>query len=162
MSNLSLAADSRRLLIVRHGQAEPYCANDDGRKLTDVGIAQVQATANFIADHAYGIELLAYSPIVRATETAKLLQNVLQIAAFEVWPELVHMSTAGAVDDRLRGCGFDRVLLVSHMPLVAALEGYLLGAGDRFGAAFETAELSSLYSDDPYPGGWLRQQRFKP
>lgn len=159
---MSPTPEYSHLWIVRHGQAEPYRADDDSRCLTDIGAAQVRITAQRIALSGLKPDLMAYSPLVRTSQTAQCLQDVLQIDTLQVWPELVHSSQPSLVEDRLRNCGSRRVLLVSHMPLVAMLESYLIGVDQDLGFGFETAELSELSSVDPYPGNWHIERRAKP
>lgn len=146
-------------MIVRHGEAEAYASSDDSRALTDVGRVQVELVAQFLGKLNTKIDLVAYSPLVRTTQTAKIILDSIDAERIEVWPELIHSSTAEMAEAKLVQAGCDNILLVSHMPLVAMLEAYLLDGESHFGQPFHTAELSILKSEDAYPGGWQLVQR---
>lgn len=151
-----------QLLILRHGQAEQWAANDDIRNLIEVGRAEAAVIANKLAGLALPPTVIAHSPLVRTTQTMAIVQQSLNAEYIEVWPELVHQGTPEAVEQKLMASGFDNVLLVTHMPLIAVLENYLV-TGDKYGGSpFSTCELAVLTSGDAYPGNWQLQQRALP
>jgi phosphohistidine phosphatase len=75
------------LYIIRHGIAAERgtYANDDDRPLTDDGIAKTQQLAKRWAEMGLSFELILTSPLVRAAQTADILQAALgqQLEVFE-------------------------------------------------------------------------------
>ena len=147
-----------QLLILRHGKAEQQLLDDDNRQLAAKGFKQARFIGGQIAAMPLQPQLLALSPLLRTRQTADCVQELVNIKQVQVWPELIHGGSPASVDDKVRESGFQRILLVSHMPLVATLEAYLC---DTRAESFATAELSILNSSEPFPGGWQREQRIK-
>ena len=151
-----------QLMILRHGQAENFAVSDDARNLTKVGRAQAAAMGAKLAEFAVPPTVIAHSPLVRTTQTANIVQQRLNAEQLEIWPELVHQGSPEAVEQKLMASGFENVLLVTHMPLIAIFEHYLL-SGDKYGGSpFNPCELAVLNSDDAYPGNWQLIKRVKP
>ena len=96
---------------MRHGEAAPGVP-DDLRPLTLSGQAAVAA----MAAHADGVTWIAASPLVRAQETATLVQGIFAVP-IESWQELVPGGKPQLVYGKLAessGTG----LLVTHQPFV--------------------------------------------
>lgn len=123
-----------RLVLVRHGEAEPLRMRDSARVLTVRGHAQAVVTGAWLASRLSGSVVLVSSPYQRARETAGHIKQALPQADFriveKITPEddvrtaLVNLEEIGSVET---------LVVVSHMPLVAALAswleyGYLAGA----------------------------------
>ncbi|WP_280547823.1 MULTISPECIES: histidine phosphatase family protein [unclassified Halomonas] len=137
---------AERLLIMRHGQAGQG-RPDAARELTGQGDREAACMARWLAAREdldlTRLRLLA-SPYVRARQTAARIAEP-QGLAVESLPIITPDDPPEAVVEWLLGEPDDRpLMLVSHMPLVAALTGLLVeGRGDR-GPGFPTAAVAEL------------------
>ena len=69
---------TRILILMRHGQAEPYAPSDHLRSLTSHGRQVVFANAQKLLKQNLLPNLLLASPLLRAQETAQIVSEVLQ------------------------------------------------------------------------------------
>lgn len=137
----------KRLLLLRHGEAEPAgaSASDFDRPLTARGRAQaLQAAQRLRQGHCIPDTILA-SPALRARETATILAAHLeQLQALRYEPsaypgapeallQLIH-----AVPDRI-----ETLLLVGHNPGLSALARHFAQAASAGAASAEPPELST-------------------
>lgn len=144
-----------KIVIVRHGKAEPHAAADPARALTGQGHKQARATAAWLRErfgHGKGIRVLA-SPYRRAQETAQAIAKALDHA--------VHTVAAITPDDDPRvalaaiekaGQGAEVLIVVSHMPLVASLATWLESGVLGGGRGFDLAEARVFEAELPAPG----------
>ncbi|WP_372613709.1 phosphohistidine phosphatase SixA [Halomonas sp.] len=152
---------TEQLLIMRHGQAGNG-SPDASRTLTARGRDEGLCMATWLAGRddldLSRLRLLA-SPYRRAQQTAELIAEALE-AELETLPIITpDDSPVAAVDWLLELDGGEPLLLVSHMPLVAALTGLLVeGRSDR-GPGFPTAAIAELEAD-VFANGCARIIRF--
>lgn len=115
-----------KLVLVRHGEAEPLRTRDSDRVLTARGHLQAEATGVWLADRISGPVILACSTYQRAQETAGHIRQVLPQAVCQtvdgITPEN-DVRTALARLEAIDAAG--TLVVVSHMPLVAELAGWL-------------------------------------
>ena len=120
------------LYFVRHGKAGHHsaAADDDDRRLTDAGIAALNAAAPLLRRLNLRPDLVLSSPLPRALETAELVM------------EGIGMGGAPILDERLRpGAGWGdlaramaahpdarRVMFVGHEPDLSSAMRLLTGA----------------------------------
>ena len=117
-----------RLYIVRHGEAEARAETDAQRPLTPRGRRQVDALWGELYRDGVRVERLVCSPYLRALQTAELIAGhydgispgILQLITPDDRPHAV-------IDWLAQQERLDGLVLVSHMPLVAALSGMLTG-----------------------------------
>lgn len=153
-----------KLVIVRHGKAEPYAAHDAARALTGQGRKQARATAAWLRErlgHGAGLRVLA-SPYRRAQETAEPIAEALGHAIHTVaalTPD-DDPRTALAAIEKASGTA-DVVVVVSHMPLVAGLAAWL-EQGALGGRGFDLAEARVLEMEIPGPGQATLAEAFAP
>lgn len=143
-----------RLYLVRHGDALGG-GPDDGRPLSEWGRSQVQDVARQALERGdcRPVQIL-HSPKLRAVETARILADVLR-------PPDGAMRHDGLTPDDdpwtwslpLARLEHD-VMLVSHMPFVAALCRGLLHAGSPRIDGFATAEMHCLERLDGGQWAW--------
>ena len=117
-----------RLYIARHGEAQPRAATDALRPLTDRGRQALSALWQDLSAEGIAPVMLAVSPYVRAQQTADIIGGY--------YPG-IGRQTCDCItpdDDPARVLAWlqqqqlsDGWVLVSHMPLVAALSGMLTG-----------------------------------
>ncbi len=117
-----------KLVLVRHGEAEHIHGGDAERALTKAGWHQAAKTGKWLkkmlADEG-AVRLLA-SPYRRARETAEIIAGFLGAEPVEVAaitpdhdPRIALSAVAAAAGD----C--ECVVVVTHMPLVAAMASWI-------------------------------------
>jgi phosphohistidine phosphatase len=100
-----------RLLLLRHGDAEPGDGDDDARRLTPKGERQAVAAGEALVVLGIGLDACLSSSRVRAAETARLVCGPTGID-FELTDEL----RGGRIDAPALAAGRGAVLLVGHEP----------------------------------------------
>lgn len=115
-----------RLYIVRHGEAETRANSDAERALTGRGRAAVAEIWQSLRRDGVQVARLVHSPYLRARQTADVIAECYPGIRLETCGLLTPDDPVMPVIDwlanqpTLEGC-----VLVSHMPLVAALTGAL-------------------------------------
>lgn len=121
------------LYLIRHATAQDRCLGlpDPSRYLVDKGIKQCQKLAEFFKKQRLKPQLLLTSPLVRAEQTAMLLQQHAD------WPEpqkqaWLIIDTLPQVQykalTQLMQQGLESVCCVGHEPDISALLALLLGS----------------------------------
>lgn len=142
------------LYIMRHGMAEPYGARaDESRLLVPEGEAQARGVANQWLQTSSALDFIVVSPYKRAQQTATIVKDVLGFTdepqtSSLVRPEGDVLQVAQYLDQ----FASQNVLLVSHMPLVANLLGYLTSGDPRSFGGLTTAQLVHLSGDHSAQG----------
>ncbi|MDI5890775.1 phosphohistidine phosphatase SixA [Halomonas rhizosphaerae] len=152
---------AERLLIMRHGEAG-HGRPDAARELTGQGDRETARMACWLAAREEPdltrLRLLV-SPYVRARQTAERIAEPLGLVV-ETLPIITPDDPPEAVVEWLLEQPEGRpMMLVSHMPLVAALTGLLVeGRVDR-GPGFPTAAVAELEAE-VWAAGCARLARF--
>lgn len=140
-----------QLLIMRHGEAEPYTDSltDRQRMLTSYGQIQAEHAAKSLV--AAPPDLMLVSPFVRTQQTAEIVRNTL-LSELQCNPQdetqipqqtcdwLQSEAPVAEAVKALQAFPEGRLLLVSHMPLVSLLVNYL--TGHRIG--FQPANVAEV------------------
>lgn len=124
-----------KLFVMRHGDALParfergYLQPDAERELSERGHREVAQIALWLEEHVGPIDLVITSPYVRAQQTWNavaeyITAEVVEVSS-EITPEGDPEAFAGALLARLQIEPAATVLVVSHMPFVCYLVGYL-------------------------------------
>lgn len=117
-----------KLVLMRHGEAESLRSSDADRALTAQGRQQAMATGKWLADRlaTVGAVRVLSSPYRRARETALVISRLLDAEVTEVAaitpdhdPRVALAAINTAVD------AGECVVVVTHMPLVAALATWI-------------------------------------
>lgn len=127
-----------KIYLVRHGQAENPDVNPE-RPLTKAGEKEVLELAKKIKDKNFGIDEIYHSGVLRAEQTAGIIQK-----------ELGGTHPLTQVDDLLTNSdpkiwaealasGNKNIMLVGHMPFMALLGERLLRGQAPLG--FQTASM---------------------
>ncbi|MCL1622859.1 histidine phosphatase family protein [Moraxella sp. Tifton1] len=141
-----------KLILVRHGQAGPYCEDDAGRNLTHFGKIQAKQTADFLAELTKldSVDVIITSPYHRAKQTANIIFEKLNDVGQS--PKLMVLNGITPDDDPRVGMReidnaispeFNEqtesltVIVVCHMPIVARMASMIDGLPPAF---FELAE----------------------
>jgi phosphohistidine phosphatase len=119
-----------RLILVRHGEAEPTFADDKSRCLTDKGREQVLTASKVMVNQMTeygGFDRALVSPYTRTQQTFDILSIHLKVGS-KVNCSLVTPNSSVADAQReifrqLAECS--SLLLVTHMPLVSFLTSEL-------------------------------------
>lgn len=132
------------LWVMRHGLAESHFDTDFNRALSSVGEQQAANVAKkIVAEQAELPEKMLVSPFRRTQETARVIQPILGLNDdFETEDMLVHYGDHQILGDYLMTLEADKVIIVSHMPIVANLCQYLAPSANIFG--FQTAQVAKL------------------
>jgi phosphohistidine phosphatase len=130
------------LYIIRHGLAGEHgsYANDDERPLTEEGQRKTKKIAKRLEDFEIRFDLILTSPLVRARQTAEILQAVGLGKTLE---ESVHLAPGGSFDEWLgwldlwqrspsSTSDFKSLAIVGHEPdLSSWAERLLWGRSDQ-------------------------------
>lgn len=130
------------LLVMRHGEAG-WHSIDQERELTEAGRKGCALVARQIAKSPWRPREIWSSPLVRARQTAAIASEILNCRVTEkdfVTPE---DDPGLCLDALLEEAPADRIMIVSHMPLVGAL-ATLLVDGHRHGIPFMTSQAVAL------------------
>lgn len=155
-----------KVVLVRHGEAEPPRSSDAERALTPTGLAQAQLCAEWLQSQVGGahepVRLVA-SPYRRAQQTAAVIGDRLHlpVATLEditpdVDPRRALPALAELADE------VEWLVVVSHMPLVAGLALWMEEGVLGTGQGFMLAEARILATEVPCPGAARLQARFIP
>lgn len=112
---------SKRLYILRHGNAENYSADGDaGRKLTSQGVREALSAAEKFLKRNENIELVVVSPYRRAQETAHHFLSAIQFSGVRENSNLITPSGKPAkVLDWLSRQDASSILLITHQPFAS-------------------------------------------
>lgn len=121
-----------KLLVIRHAVAEvAAAASDQGRddaqrELTAAGRAKFTEASKGLLRIVDKIDVLATSPLLRAVQTAEILQRGYGVRPIEIKP-LLPAATPGALSKWCRERGDDGcIALVGHEPGLSAWVSELL------------------------------------
>jgi phosphohistidine phosphatase len=119
------------LILFRHGKAgkrKDYTGDDFSRPLTDEGIQELILIAGWLRRQVPDPDLIATSPLTRATRTAEIVAKELHTnRAPETWTELAPGNDPETVLLRLRSFSEDRtIMVVGHEPDLSTLGAYVL------------------------------------
>ncbi|GAA6167207.1 phosphohistidine phosphatase SixA [Sessilibacter corallicola] len=116
-----------KLFLLRHGQAEDYCENDAGRKLTARGIAETESIINRKLPELSDATSIWASPYVRAQQTAEIVKRCVPDLSIDTTDLLVPDANPQRLAKALETCGVDSLILVTHQPLVGTFLDWLAG-----------------------------------
>jgi phosphohistidine phosphatase len=133
----SSAGGQRLLVILRHGQAESFAAEDHQRRLTDRGRRTSFATGEWLARREIVPTNAFVSSAVRAQETWEAVIEGSGSSATVRLEDAVYTADTDTALDLLRTAPSDAqiVIFVGHNPTAASL-AYLLDDGDPEPNAF--------------------------
>ncbi|SDN20288.1 phosphohistidine phosphatase SixA [Vreelandella arcis] len=137
---------AQRLWLMRHGEAGPG-QPDEQRSLTAQGEREAAQMATWLAEHyvaqSWAPPRLLASPFRRAQQTAAHLSKALAVPV-ETLPLITPDDAPDAVIEWLIEQTDERLILVSHMPLVGVLAETLVEGRSSRGVGFPTAGLAEL------------------
>lgn len=126
---------------MRHAEAEPLRSLDNERALTLRGHRQACETAHWLSTKLDQHGILVCSPYRRARETAAELQLVMPQLPLHVVAQITPEDTVREALSGLEAVAVaGEMIVVSHMPLVASIAGWLEHGVMSAGHAFSLAE----------------------
>lgn len=114
-----------RIVLMRHGEAEPPTLDDASRELTPMGCSNVAHIARAFAERSDPPSFMAFSPLERARQTAEIVRQELTIGSCEVWDELKPSTDVQGLAMKLDG--HNDIMLVTHQPLAGDFVEWLTG-----------------------------------
>ena len=125
-----------QIFVLRHGQAEPQKTTDELRNLTEKGRSDVAASINFSLSELTEVQEIWASPLVRAQQTAQIVQDILLTQGVSVAIKTTDLitpeSNPSGLFDLLQAANLKSVLLASHMPFVGDFIDVFCGSEPGF------------------------------
>ncbi|MBF7682134.1 histidine phosphatase family protein [Acinetobacter sp. B5B] len=117
-----------QLTLVRHGEAHPAGSdhNDVVRQLTPKGHTQAAQTADFLKENITQPDLFVVSPLVRAQQTLKHIQQKYPNIPVMLCDYIKPDDEAELAVEWLSYLDFEHVVVVCHMNIVAHIEEILV------------------------------------
>lgn len=138
-----------RLLLMRHAEAAPGYP-DEQRQLTAFGLSTLANAPLALRAELQQVDRVFVSPYRRTRQTFERLETGIEYTLSEA---LTPDSTPSKVCALLQALPLDStVLLVTHMPLVGWLSGYLQEGANSVGYGFSPAQVELLEMDVPAAG----------
>lgn len=148
------------IVIMRHAEAEPFMGQDSLRSLTAHGLNQAQSAGRCMEHLSLAFDEIWVSPYRRTQQTADAVLQSSVLGARKTKAVLVPESKPSEVVDSIQAAGVERLLLISHQPLVSALVALLESGRAKGGPPMSPASMALLTADMLLPGccqiQWLR------
>ena len=152
------------IYTMRHGEAEPYKADDKSRVLTAFGESQAKNAGKWIAKQQQkakqvsSIEVALVSPYVRTQQTLEHLSAHVDIQTSITSDLITPMGKVQEVHDFIDGLLLQQpqlqsLLLVTHMPLVSLLSDHMCSGFN--GRIFDTADILMMAYEPHTSAGTL-------
>lgn len=141
----------KKLILMRHGEAESQNTTDHCRQLTAHGKSQVERVARKLANLSLGTVSIICSDAARALETAQIVAKCLHDCPVELHPEFYlgdYRVIMAAVSEKLGY--FDCLIAIGHNPTWSSAVGVFSSRT----ASLSTAEAAVLELDDTASNDW--------
>ena len=152
---------SRRLYLVRHGEAKPK-DEDPERGLTEEGHSNVRKMASWFGASGIRVDEIRHSGKLRAQQTAEIFAEALGTQV-EAVSGLAPKDDVTSIVTRLES-GAGNIMLVGHLPFLERLAALLTaGNADSSNVTLDAgAVLELTMSDDAWRVTCLMQPRLLP
>jgi phosphohistidine phosphatase len=151
-----------QLILIRHGEAEPYQSDDAGRNLTARGVSQAQWTTQQVLAQ-YSPDLFIVSPYRRAQQTLLSFQDQLPNIPVKTMDSITPDADPRLALDQLSMLtskyAAQCIVVVCHMNIIAYMAGLLL---DEYPESFELAEARVFEQPSILLGFSVERARFVP
>lgn len=142
-----------QLIVMRHGEAEGFTVNGDAqRNLTHFGNHQALVAGRVLSDNGVDIQELWVSPYNRAQQTAAGVLSSLTIPQQKTLPYLTPESSVSQVLDQIAQSAVQKLMIISHQPLVGDLIASLSGVQRHAAPAMATASMVLLEAEQALAG----------
>ncbi|MGK0442727.1 MAG: phosphohistidine phosphatase [Pseudohongiellaceae bacterium] len=129
------------IVILRHGQAEGYTTSDAQRSLTDRGVRYSEQAGKCLAKLGLEFDGVWVSPYVRTQQTAEQVLKSYPELAIHSQPQLTPETNPDLVFDLIKQSGLERLLIISHQPLVGGLVALLADASTSYRCPLSPASM---------------------
>lgn len=139
------------LFIMRHGDALPVggaIREDTLRPLSPQGHTQVRQVATVFKEKSLPLKAIVSSPLIRATETAAIMAEVLQITQVVQSPALSPSASPRGLNAILSAHSGEGLLWVGHHPDVTLWIAFFTGLDPSVCPLFGTASMAALHFPD--------------
>lgn len=139
-----------QIYIMRHGQAKMMANSDAERALTSLGKLESEKMAAYLAKRNVCFDAVLLSPFLRAQQTWESVRPFFP--AIDNVQTLKCLTPSGSarksVDEilALQAAGVEKLLIVSHLPLVGYIVGELAPAAGV--PAFATSSVAYVELDE--------------
>ena len=116
-----------KIVIMRHGQADPPVASDFDRALTALGLKQASAAGGCLSKLGLSFDEAWVSPYCRTQQTADQVLAQLHVNSSRITDLLVPEASPQDLINVISEQSCESLLLVSHQPLVSTLVNSLAG-----------------------------------
>ena len=143
------------IVLMRHGEAEPYSGQDSSRRLTEKGRAQANLTGRWLREQNLPVSHIIASPYLRAQQSAECVADSLALDVTTIRDITPDASEAAA-----------GVALAEHMGAVVCFHQPILGrllhcwTGQRM--SVNTGACFVLHGDLLAPGWMSLSTQFDP
>jgi len=131
--------------FLRHAEADPDARIDFDRKLTPKGLEQAAKAGKFLVRNGLLPEAIVSSPVVRARQTAEVVEKKLGQASVVIGPWLAcGMAPERCLSELSVHAGTNSVLLVGHEPDFSDTIAALLGLANPDSLNIRKASLTGI------------------
>jgi len=148
--------------VLRHGKAgeAPEDGDDAKRELTTGGRKEIRDIARWMRNEKFRFDTIATIPLIRASETAKIIARTLDRKdRLVVWEELAPEGDIDTVCYQAAQLGNDAsILIVGHEPGLSALIGRITSRDGSTSIIFAKGSLARIrnFSFEGEPSGDLQ------
>jgi phosphohistidine phosphatase len=150
------------LYILRHGKAGHASdgPDDSKRALTPAGRKEIRSIARWMQAEKIRFDLIATSPLIRASETARIVARTLSLEDKVIsWEDLAPGGDPDSVCYAASQSAKSIILLVGHEPDLSSLIGRIIAQGDTASVMVTKGGLAKIRYfafDDRHPSGVLQ------
>ncbi|HVP94805.1 MAG TPA: phosphohistidine phosphatase SixA [Methanoregulaceae archaeon] len=134
--------------ILRHGKAGQHVPgeNDSLRALTEKGREEIKGISEWMVSREIFFDIIATSPLLRATETAKIVAEGLgQEKNLETWSSLTIGGDPGTICRRIADKSEESsLLLVGHEPALSSLISLIISGDTGAGILLAKGGLARI------------------
>lgn len=143
------------IVLMRHGEAEPYSGQDSARRLTQRGREQASLTGRWLRDQKLPVSHIVASPYIRAQQSAQCIADSLALNVLTV-PGVTPDTNEEAAETAL--AEHMGAVVCFHQPILGRL--LLRWTGQRVGV--NTGACFVLHGELLAPGWMSLSAQFDP
>jgi len=150
------------LFVLRHGKAGQSTGDPDDstRPLTPGGREEIRDIARWMRRERFRFDIIASSPLIRASETAGIVARALDRKdRLDMWEELAPGGDMDTVCYRAaQSRDSSAILIVGHEPALSELIGRIISQGETTSIVISKGGLAKIrnFTFDSKPSGKLQ------